>query len=197
VAQEFRNGEVVDGVGGGVCQVSTTTYNAALLSNLKIVRRSPHSMPVTYVPAGRDAAVYYGAVDLQFENTTDAPIYISTRARRGRLTIRVFGVPPSTWNDVRIVSGRRWGTRVGGFGVNTWRVVTLSDGSEKRESLGSSTYRPPKPKTQVARAADAPAAPRRRRVRAARRSRRTAPATPAAPSAAPAPSSADEASSDA
>ncbi|NLM10952.1 MAG: VanW family protein [Clostridiaceae bacterium] len=72
----FVNGEKSKGVGGGVCQVSTTLYNAALEADLKIIERHRHSREVSYVPEGKDAAVVYNSKDLRFKNTKDYPIEI-------------------------------------------------------------------------------------------------------------------------
>ncbi len=70
------SGEKSKGTGGGVCQVSTTIYNAALDADLKIIERHRHSKEVSYVPEGKDAAVVYGAKDMRFKNTKDYPIEI-------------------------------------------------------------------------------------------------------------------------
>ena len=94
------HGELVPGVGGGICQVSSTLYNAVLLSDLKIINRSHHAFPVHYLPAGRDATVVDGAIDLKFQNNTPAPIYIAASSRHGRLRFRLFG----KWNRGREVS---------------------------------------------------------------------------------------------
>ena len=64
------------GVGGGVCQVASTMFNAALLANFKIVERHQHSQRVTYCPLGRDAAIYWGSEDFKFKNNTSYPIKI-------------------------------------------------------------------------------------------------------------------------
>jgi vancomycin resistance protein YoaR len=187
-APTYQDGQVVPGPGGGICQVSTTLYNAALFANLKIVRRSSHSMPVHYVPAGRDATVSYGSTDFQFENNTNGPVYVAARARRGRLTLSLYGKEPTGWKDVRVVSGGRWFTRTGGFGVSTYRIVTAADGTERRERLGSSSYRP----LVEAQEADKPAAtPRRRRV-ARRRSSPPPRAAAPQPAATPAPAAAPD-----
>ena len=79
------------GIGGGVCQVSSTLYNSVLLAGLQIVERSNHSLPVTYVPLGRDATVAYGFYDLRFCNNTGGYLYIKTRAGGGVLTIAILG----------------------------------------------------------------------------------------------------------
>lgn len=79
------------GVGGGVCQVSSTLYNAALLAGLTIVERTNHSLPVTYVPLGRDATVSYGGCDLKFKNSTSGCLYLRTRVGSDYLTVKIFG----------------------------------------------------------------------------------------------------------
>ena len=76
MAGSYLNGKVVDSLGGGICQVSSTLYNAVLMAELEIVERSPHSMMVTYVQASADAAIAGTYKDFKFKNDTDAPIYI-------------------------------------------------------------------------------------------------------------------------
>lgn len=76
VAHTYVGGKVVDGIGGGICQVSTTLYNSVLFSDLEVVERTNHMFTIGYVPLGRDAAVSYGQVDLKFKNSTKWPIKI-------------------------------------------------------------------------------------------------------------------------
>jgi vancomycin resistance protein YoaR len=76
IGKVFINGTMKDQVGGGMCQVATTLFNAALLANLKIIERHQHVRTVPYVPAGGDATVYYGQKDFKFQNNTSTPIYI-------------------------------------------------------------------------------------------------------------------------
>lgn len=83
--------EFQEGMGGGVCQVSTTLYNTILLANLEIIERKNHSLPVAYVPIGRDATVVYGALDFKFRNNTDGFLYLKTELGNGTLTIKLFG----------------------------------------------------------------------------------------------------------
>lgn len=80
-----------DGVGGGICQVSSTIYYAALRADLEIVERKAHSRTVTYVPLGEDATVAWGAVDFRFRNDTDYPIRIDVSYGRSSLTVRLMG----------------------------------------------------------------------------------------------------------
>ncbi len=91
MAGSYVNGEVVDSEGGGVCQVSTTLYNAILESELEIVERSPHSMVVSYVSHSKDAAIAGDYKDFKFKNNTDAPIYIEGGAYGGTLYFNVYG----------------------------------------------------------------------------------------------------------
>ena len=78
-AGSYENGQVVDTYGGGICQVSTTLYNAVLFSELKVVKRYPHSMLVSYVPPSRDAAIAGDTKDFVFENNYDTPIDVYKR----------------------------------------------------------------------------------------------------------------------
>jgi vancomycin resistance protein YoaR len=87
----YVNGKVEQGVGGGVCQVTSTLYNAVILAELKVVERSPHSMTVGYVPLGQDAAIAGDYKDLKFKNDTDAPIYIEAYTSNGVLVTNIYG----------------------------------------------------------------------------------------------------------
>lgn len=85
------NGEFADGIGGGVCQVSTTLYNAVLLAGLEIVEYHPHSLPVSYVAPSFDAMVNSGYADLKFRNNTKNPVIIRAYADGSVLRIVVLG----------------------------------------------------------------------------------------------------------
>ena len=73
-AHVFVNGKIIDGIGGGICQVSSTMYNASLNINLEIIERHYHQFTVDYVPLGQDAAVSFGTQDFKIKNTTNWPI---------------------------------------------------------------------------------------------------------------------------
>ncbi|MCL2002534.1 MAG: VanW family protein [Oscillospiraceae bacterium] len=90
-AGAYLNGQVVQEIGGGICQTSTTLYNAVLLANLQIVYRQSHSMTVWYVPLGLDAAVSWGRFDFIFSNDTPYPIRVVSWYERGRLTAEIWG----------------------------------------------------------------------------------------------------------
>lgn len=85
------NNEYQDGVGGGVCQVSSTLYNALLMSGIDIIQRTNHSFPVGYVPTGRDATVAIGGPDLKFRNNYDFPIFVKTYAYNGVMVADIYG----------------------------------------------------------------------------------------------------------
>ncbi|MGD9498331.1 MAG: VanW family protein [Armatimonadota bacterium] len=87
----FIDGDVQPSTGGGICQVATTTYNAALLANLDMVERHHHSRPVDYVPAGRDATVYWGQYDLRFRNSLKHPILILAEVGSSTVSVRILG----------------------------------------------------------------------------------------------------------
>lgn len=90
-APSYNNGKVEDSIGGGVCQVSTTLYNAVLRAELEIVERSPHSMVVTYVKPSMDAAIAGDYKDFKFKNNMKVPIYIESGIRAGTIFFHVYG----------------------------------------------------------------------------------------------------------
>ncbi|MCR5836292.1 MAG: VanW family protein [Lachnospiraceae bacterium] len=90
-AGTYVDGQVEDSLGGGICQVSSTLYNALLRAEMEIVERYPHSMSVGYVPLAADAALAGDYKDLKFKNNTDAPIFIRSIYENGALTFKVYG----------------------------------------------------------------------------------------------------------
>lgn len=88
-AHIFVEGQIRDGTGGGVCQVSTTLYNAVLRSNLEVLERHNHMFTVGYVPLGLDAAVSYGYADLVFRNNTGHPMIIKAKVSNNTLDIKI------------------------------------------------------------------------------------------------------------
>jgi vancomycin resistance protein YoaR len=157
----FVNGRKDYDIGGGICQVSTTLYNAALLADLKVVSRSSHSRPVPYVPLGRDAAVSFPNPDLIIENNQPLPIAFSASVAGGQITFRILG-DEKLDQTVTIVAGKATSKDNGvryvqddtlGYGVekviesgaarrlvNTYRVVTKGGVEVRREPLGQSFY---------------------------------------------------------
>ncbi len=88
----YENGQVVDGIGGGICQISSTLYNSVLMANLEIVERRNHQFVTSYLPAGRDATVVYGAIDFKFKNTRQYPIRITASVSNGIATVSIYGI---------------------------------------------------------------------------------------------------------
>lgn len=89
------NGQLVTGIGGGICQVSSTLYNAALRGGLEIVERRNHTLPVSYVELGQDATYADGYINFKFRNNTGHHLLIKTTLIENRLTIKLFGHTPS------------------------------------------------------------------------------------------------------
>lgn len=90
-APVIENGELIPGMGGGVCQTSTTLYNALLLADMTILERNPHSIPPAYVPRGTDAAVATGYLDLIFRNDFDYPVLIDSKVEGTRVYFYIYG----------------------------------------------------------------------------------------------------------
>ena len=103
-ATAYVGGKVVPSYGGGICQVSSTLYNAVLYANLEIVERYNHSYAVSYVPAGRDATVAYGGKDFKFKNTRSYPIKIVSSAKNGVVSISITGIKEEKEYEVVLTS---------------------------------------------------------------------------------------------
>ncbi|MCA1596383.1 MAG: VanW family protein [Chloroflexi bacterium] len=126
----FVKGKVVEDTGGGVCQVATTVYNAALLAACSVVERYHHSARTSYIGPGRDATVSWGSLDLKFRNSRKEPIILTTSMTGGALTVRVWGhVHPG--ESVRVY------TRDLPDGVATYRVIHRPTGDVRRELVSS------------------------------------------------------------
>lgn len=88
-AKEIVNKQLVDGIGGGICQTSSTLFNSVDQLGVNYIEKHHHSLSVGYVPAGRDATVSYGGPDFRFQNTTGAPFIIKSIYKKGSLTIEI------------------------------------------------------------------------------------------------------------
>lgn len=161
LAGVYKNGKHDTGIGGGICQVSTTLYNASLFGNLKIVRRSNHSMPVAYVPLGRDATVDYGSLDLVIENSYSTPIAVTSEYKPGVLTFRILG-KKEPGESIKVIQegAKSWDRQVQvihdpklkpgskvvidrgsrGHSIRSYRLVYKNGVLIKREPLGFSYY---------------------------------------------------------
>lgn len=88
-------GKLIQISGGGMCQISSTLYNVALLSNLEITERHAHSRRVNYVPAGKDATIFYGSLDFKFINNTENDIKITAENDNYSVTIKMYKIEQS------------------------------------------------------------------------------------------------------
>lgn len=100
----YANGGVENGLGGGICQISSTLYNAVLEANLEIVERHNHSFVTSYLPAGKDATVVYGALDFRFKNTRKYPIKINASVKSGVATVTISGLKEDVEYNVKVVA---------------------------------------------------------------------------------------------
>jgi vancomycin resistance protein YoaR len=100
-AKIILNGQYVDDFGGGVCQASTTLYNALILSDIEIQEVNPHSLPVSYVPLAFDAMVSDGYSDLKFKNNLDYPIYIKAWGDDEKAYVNIYGSPLEEGEEIR------------------------------------------------------------------------------------------------
>ncbi len=101
-ASVYMGGKVVNGIGGGICQVSSTLYNAVLLANLEITERRNHYFITSYVSSSRDATVSYGSIDFKFKNTRSYPIKIECMSKNGICQIFIYGMEEETEYEVEI-----------------------------------------------------------------------------------------------
>lgn len=165
MAGSYLNGQVVDSLGGGICQVSTTLYNAVLLSELEVTERYNHSMIVTYVDPSADAAIAESSgKDFKFKNNTDYPIYIEGYTTPDKhITFTIYGVETRDSNrqikyesvvlekiapDTEVIYTDA-SQPVGycavqsahiGYKAQLWKVVTENGVEVSREQVNSSTY---------------------------------------------------------
>ncbi len=157
-------GEYTPDVGGGVCQTSTTLYNALLLADVTILERSPHSIPAKYVKFGQDAAVAFGFLDLKFRNDFDYPIYFDSKIVGDRICFYVYGdrqskdytvkIEPEivetihakeeTVLDKTLEPGSKVLVQEGrtGYRVNTYKSIIKNGKTVSRDLISKDFYRP-------------------------------------------------------
>lgn len=100
----YVSGKVVDGLGGGICQITSTLYNAVVYANLEVTQRSNHQFIPSYVTASRDATVVYGAIDFQFKNNKNYPIKLVCSVSGGIANFQIFGMKQEDDYEVEISS---------------------------------------------------------------------------------------------
>ena len=133
-AKVYENGEVVDGIGGGICQISSTLYNSVLMANLDIVERKNHQFVTSYTPAGRDATVVYGMTDFKFKNTRKYAIKIKAIASNGVATVSIYGIKEE--NEYTVSFSTRTVSTIP-FTVKYVDDNTLAVGTEKVKQKGA------------------------------------------------------------
>lgn len=139
-ATVYENNKPVKGIGGGICQVSSTLYNAALLADLDITERQNHSLPVSYVPKGRDATIATGSIDLKFKNNYSFPIKIVTSSSGRVCKISILG-KESTGKEVSLKVHSN-GTSGGYSNYSLYKTVTQNGAVIKDNVLESkSSYK--------------------------------------------------------
>ncbi len=162
VGESYAGSQIIHTVGGGVCKIATSLYNVSVSSNLEIVERHNHSMPVAYVPYGQDATVAYGVKDLKFKNNTNFPILIWAEGIGNRLYMSLYGYgkPPIVeWQHKtlkKVQPSKVYKTNpdlaqgeekvlvegMEGATVETKLVITYPDGKTESKDMGLSHYLP-------------------------------------------------------
>ncbi len=101
-AKVYEAGQVVDGIGGGICQISSTLYDAVVMANLNVTTRRNHQFVTSYLPAGKDATVVWGSQDFKFVNTRKYPVRIVATVEGGVATIQIWGIKEEVEYDISI-----------------------------------------------------------------------------------------------
>jgi len=165
-AAAISGGQSRDEVGGGVCQTSSTLFNAVVRADLEIVERNPHAWPSNYIEKGFDATVNWPGLDFRFKNNTEWPVFILASYNKRKVTVNIYGM--SLGSDVHIDleselvrtlpqpegtsyvintdmnpgESRKTITGRPGYEVNTWKVWYQGNRETKRELLFKTTYKP-------------------------------------------------------
>ncbi|MBO6108968.1 MAG: VanW family protein [Eubacterium sp.] len=163
-APSYSKGEVVDSIGGGVCQVSTTLYNAVLRAELEVVTRAPHSMVVSYVKPSMDAAIAGDYKDFKFKNNTEVPVLIRGESGGGTIWFNIYGeetrdpdrtiefvsevletIEPGedivTYDDTKPVTySEVTQSAHTGYEAQLWKIVT-ENGKTTKTQVNSSSYK--------------------------------------------------------
>ncbi|MBO9130855.1 VanW family protein [Bacillus sp. 165] len=138
VAAVYLNGEISQNAGGGVCQVSSTLYNAALRKDLSIVQRSNHTFPVGYVPLGLDATVADSGPDLKIKNSTNHYLYVQAFIENKELVVRLFGTDNGKNANLTTKIEQETDEKII---VSTYRTVTQNGKIVSSGHIAKSTYK--------------------------------------------------------
>lgn len=161
-AAVYVNGRVENGIGGGICQVSSTLYNTALRANLEIIRRSNHRFATGYVPLSTDATVSWGGPEFIFKNSRKYPIKIVSHVNGGKITVSIYGCKEEVEYDVviqsqtlqtipmktvyRVNTSLPQGTKKtvqkghGGYKSRAYRILKLNGSVVSKQLLSTDTY---------------------------------------------------------
>lgn len=136
----YVQGEVVDGLGGGICQITSTLYNAVVYANLEVTQRSNHQFVPSYVTASRDATVVYGSIDFQFKNNRDYPIKLVCSVSRGIANFQIFGLKTDNEYEVQI-SSYVTGSSATSTYSEAYKILKQNGAVVKTELLSKDTYK--------------------------------------------------------
>jgi len=163
-AASYENGDIVDSLGGGVCQISSTLYNAVLYAELEVVQRQQHSRTVSYVEPGRDAAIAGDIKDFKFKNNTKNPVYIYGNVKDQKLTFAIYGKETrdpdreiefesevltttdfkTTYKASNDPVGQMYISASGheGMTAKLWKIVTVNGEEKERVEVNETEYQP-------------------------------------------------------
>lgn len=136
----YVNGKVEDGLGGGICQITTTLYNAVLYANLEILERSNHQFVPSYASASRDATVVYGAIDFKFKNNREYPIKITCSVANGIANFKIFGLKSDNDYEVQL-SSRITGTTSTAIYSEAYKTLKKNGTVIRTERISKDTYK--------------------------------------------------------
>lgn len=134
----YLGGKLVDGIGGGICQVSSTTYNALMNAGITVTERHTHSSPVSYLPLGTDAAISAGTMDLQFRNDYPHAVKLETVVEGKNLTVNVY-VKSSDMNGVTY---KLWAKKTSSMSATTYQTVYVNGVETEVREIGRCKYKP-------------------------------------------------------
>lgn len=138
MAGVYVGGKVVDGIGGGICQVSSTAYNALMNAGITVTRRHTHSSPVSYLPLGTDAAISSGTKDLQFRNDYPHEVRLETVVEGKNLTVNVY-VKES---DMGGTTYRLWAKKTSSMSAITYQTVYVNGVETEVREIERCRYTP-------------------------------------------------------
>ena len=136
----YVSGEVVDGLGGGICQITSTLYNAVIYANLEIVQRSNHQFIPSYVTASRDATVVYGSIDFQFKNNRNYPIKLVCSVSSGIANFQIFGLKQDDDYEVEI-SSYQTGSTATAIYSEAYKILKKDGKVVDKQLLSKDTYK--------------------------------------------------------